>query len=72
MRERQQLGTALSAYDRITRELDDNLALIALGEEEGDDGVIAEAEAALSKLRQEAHTREVEALLGRIEHGVFS
>ncbi len=63
MRERQQLGTSLTAYDRILSELDDNLALIALGEEEGDDGVVAEAEAALNKLRQEAHTREVEALL---------
>jgi peptide chain release factor 2 len=63
MRERQQIETALSAYDRLTRELDDNLALVALGEEEGDEAVVAEAEEALSKLRQEAHTREVEALL---------
>jgi peptide chain release factor 2 len=63
MRERRQLDSALAAYDRITSELDDNLALIALGEEEGDDSIVAEAEAALNKLRQEAHTREVEALL---------
>ena len=63
MRERQQLDTALTAYDRIVRELDDNLALIALGEEEGDESVVAEASAVLSKLRQEAHTSEVEALL---------
>ncbi len=63
MRERQQIETALSAYDRLTRELDDNLTLVALGEEEGDEGIVAEAEVALSKLRQEAHTREVEALL---------
>jgi peptide chain release factor 2 len=63
MRERQQIETALSAYDRLTRELDDNLTLVALGEEEGDEGIVAEAEAALNKLRQEAHTREVEALL---------
>ena len=63
MRERQQLDTALTAYDRIVRELDDNLALIALGEEEGDESVVAEASAVLSKLMQEAHTSEVEALL---------
>jgi len=63
MRERQQIETALSAYDRLTRELDDNLTLVALGEEEGDEGIVAEAEVALNKLRQEAHTREVEALL---------
>jgi peptide chain release factor 2 len=63
MRERQQVEMALAAYDRLTRELDDNLALVTLGEEEGDEGIVAEAEAALRKLRQEAHTREVEALL---------
>jgi protein subunit release factor B len=63
MRERQHIETALSSFDRITRDLDDNIALVALGEEEGDAGIVAEAETALAKLRQEAHTREVEALL---------
>jgi len=63
MRERQQLESALSGFSRLTRELDDNVELVELGEEEGDEGVIAEAEAALMKLRAEAHKREVEALL---------
>ena len=63
MRERQQLEASLTAFDRITRELDDNIELVALGEEEGDEHVVAEAEKALLRLRQEAHTREVEALL---------
>jgi len=63
MRERQQIETALNAFDRIASELDDNLTLAALGEEEGDETIVAEAEGALRKLRQEAHTREVEALL---------
>jgi peptide chain release factor 2 len=63
MRERQQIETALNAFDRILSELDDNLTLVALGEEEGDESIVTEAEAALQKLRQEAHTREVEALL---------
>ena len=63
MRERQQLETALNAFDRLVRELDDNVELVALGEEEGDANVVAEAEKALARLRQEAHTREVEALL---------
>ena len=63
MRERQQLEASLGAFDRIARELDDNVALVALGEEEGDASIVAEAEAALAKLKQEAHTREVEALL---------
>ena len=63
MRERQQLESALGAFDRLQVELDDNLTLVALGEEEGDESIIAEAEEALRKLKQEAHTREVEALL---------
>jgi peptide chain release factor 2 len=63
MRERQQIETALDSFDRIASELDDNLTLVALGEEEGDESIVAEAEAALHKLRQETNTREVEALL---------
>jgi len=63
MRERQQIETALSAFDRLSSELDDNLTLVSLGEEEGDESIVAEAEAALQKLRAETHTREVEALL---------
>ncbi|HBF60300.1 MAG TPA: peptide chain release factor 2, partial [Methyloceanibacter sp.] len=63
MRERQQLEAALGAFDRIQTELDDNVTLVALGEEENDDSIVAEAEESLRKLGQEAHTREVEALL---------
>ncbi|ODR98865.1 peptide chain release factor 2 [Methyloceanibacter methanicus] len=63
MRERQQLEAALGAFDRIQSELDDNLTLVTLGEEENDESIVAEAEESLRKLRQEAHTREVEALL---------
>ena len=63
MRERQQLEASLTAFERIARELDDNIELVALGEEEGDQNVVAEAEKALLRLKQEAHTREVEALL---------
>jgi peptide chain release factor 2 len=63
MRERQQLESALSGFSRLARELDENIGLVELGEEEGDEGVVAEAEAALMKLRAEAHKREVEALL---------
>ena len=33
MRERQQLEASLRAFDRFARELDDNIALVALGEE---------------------------------------
>ena len=63
MRERQQLDGALAGYTRLVRELDDNIELVELGEEEGDESVVSEAELALKKLRAEAHKREVEALL---------
>ena len=63
MRERQQLEAALTSFSRITRELEDNIELASLGEEEGDESVISEAESALKRLRAEAHKREVEALL---------
>lgn len=63
MRERQQLDGALAGFMRLVRELDDNIELVSLGEEEGDEAVISEAETALKKLRSEAHKREVEALL---------
>jgi peptide chain release factor 2 len=63
MRERQQLELALSSYTRFIKDLTDNIDLVALGEEEGDDTIVAEAETALKALRAEAHRREVEALL---------
>ena len=63
MRERQQLEVALTNFTRIKRELDDNIELVSLGEEEGDEAVVLEAESALRKLRTEVHKREVEALL---------
>jgi peptide chain release factor 2 len=63
MRERQQLEASLASFDRIERERDDAIALAELGEEESDEAAVAEGDAALRKLRQEAHTLEVEALL---------
>jgi peptide chain release factor 2 len=63
MRERQQLEGTLAGFTRLVRELDDNIELVSLGEDEGDESVVTEAESALKKLRAEAHKREVEALL---------
>jgi peptide chain release factor 2 len=63
MRERQQLESALVSFERLARDLTENVELVALGEEEGDDTIVAEAEAGLGRLHQEAHKREVEALL---------
>ncbi|XSG82764.1 MAG: peptide chain release factor 2 [Methyloligella sp. ZOD6] len=63
MRERQHLENALTGYDRLERELEDNVALAGLGEEEGDEEVVTEATRALQALLKEAQRREVEALL---------
>jgi peptide chain release factor 2 len=63
LRERTRLERAIEGYRRIEREVDEAIELIGLGEAEGDQGIVAEAEAALEKLRQEAQKRELESLL---------
>ena len=54
---------AIATYEGIKQELADNIELIELGEMEGDDEVIAEAETALKKLAETAAQKELEALL---------
>ena len=63
MRERTRLERAIDSYRRIEREVDEAVELIGLGEAEGVAGIVAEAEANLEKLREEARKREVESLL---------
>ncbi len=63
MRERQALVDSVATYRSIERELDDNVELIEMGEAEGDDEVVREAEAALKGLAEKARARELEALL---------
>ena len=63
MRERDAIEDQLGAIGRIEQELDDQLTLIELGESEKDDKTIAEAEAALRRLKAEVARRELEALL---------
>ena len=63
MRERDALEDRLSAIGRIEQEFSDEVTLIELGESEKDDKTIAEAEAALKKLKVEVARRELEALL---------
>ena len=63
MRERQHLEGSINAYTELETSLNDNLELIALGEEEGDDEVVKEAETSLAALARTAQKREVEALL---------
>ncbi|MBK0397976.1 peptide chain release factor 2 [Limibaculum sp. M0105] len=63
MRERQMLSDAVEGYKELSHSLDDHRELIELGEAEGDDEIVAEAEAALATLREKAAAKEVEALL---------
>jgi peptide chain release factor 2 len=63
MRERTHLDNAMKSYQALERELDDALTLIDLGESEGDQGTVTEAEAQLKNLRARAAKRELESLL---------
>ncbi len=63
MRERQDLLDKIGTYDQISQGLRDNVELIEMGETEGDDEIVSEAEAALKALRQTAGAKELEALL---------
>ena len=63
MRERQGLEDGIAGVKSLTQALEDNIGLIGLGEEEGDESVIAEAEASLRSMQGEAKARQVETLL---------
>ncbi|MBX9451508.1 MAG: peptide chain release factor 2 [Mesorhizobium sp.] len=63
MRERQMLDDGIKGITGLTQSLNDNVELIALGEEEGDQSVISEAEAAIRALRGEVQARQIETLL---------
>jgi peptide chain release factor 2 len=63
MRQRTRLDTALSGFCALEREMAENVELIELGEAEGDQDVVAEAEAALAALAGRAAKMELESLL---------
>jgi peptide chain release factor 2 len=63
MRERQQLEDGISGVKALEKLMSDNIELIELGEEEGDQDVIKEAEDALKALKAEAGRQQVEAML---------
>ena len=63
MQERTALEDQLTAIGRIEQELDDQITMIELGEAEKDRKAVADAEAALHKLKTEVARRELEALL---------
>jgi peptide chain release factor 2 len=63
MRDRQMLVDAMSMHKSIQQELTDTVELIELGEMEGDEEVVAEAEEGLIALALKAMEKELEALL---------
>jgi peptide chain release factor 2 len=63
MRERQGLEENISEIRRLSQSLDDSVQLIELGEEEGDNSIVADAEATIRGLQGEIERRQVEALL---------
>ncbi|MGI9391195.1 MAG: peptide chain release factor 2 [Boseongicola sp.] len=63
MRDRQMLVAAMERYTGMRQELSDHAELIELGEAEGDEGVVQEAEAAIEALETRAAQAELEALL---------
>jgi peptide chain release factor 2 len=69
MRDRQMLSDAIDSYTALAQELKDQRELIELGEAEGDDEVVAEAEVAIRALRDRAAQKEIEALLDQEADG---
>jgi peptide chain release factor 2 len=63
MRKRQDLDARISAVLRLEQTIEDNVGLIELGEIEGDDAIVTEAEKALTKLQVEVAEQELETLL---------
>jgi len=63
MRERQSLDDGVKAVRDLTRALEDNIGLIELGDEEGDQSVVEEAEASIRSMAGEVKARQIETML---------
>jgi len=63
MRERTRLEQAIDSVRAMENEVEDATTLIELGEAEDDEAVVAEAEASLATLKNQAGKRELETLL---------
>ncbi len=63
MRERQHLENSINTIRDIESELAEHTGMIELGEEEGEEAIVAEAEGALAKLNSQMGRRQVAALL---------
>jgi peptide chain release factor 2 len=63
MRERQELDDSINAVKRLSTALQENCDLIEMGEEEGDDTIVADAEQGIRDIGEEVRRRQVETLL---------
>lgn len=63
MKERTKLDGLIKEIDGLQSDLDDNVELIEMGELEGDDDIIKEAEAALMDAKARAGKAELQTLL---------
>jgi len=63
MRERNHLDSQIAGYRELEQSLDDTVDLIELAEEEGDEEVLKEAEAALEPLKNKTDKQQLESLL---------
>jgi peptide chain release factor 2 len=63
MRKRQDLDGRITSVLRLEQTIEDNVGFIELGELEGDQFIVTEAEKALTKLQVEVAERELETLL---------
>jgi peptide chain release factor 2 len=63
MRERTRLEDNLKLIDELSGDMADNVELLEMGEAEGDDGIVSEAEAALVKTHKQAGRAELQTLL---------
>ena len=69
MRKRQDLDLRINGVLKVERSIDDNISLIEMGEAEGDQSIVDEAEKSLVAMRKEVAELELEALLsGEADH----
>jgi peptide chain release factor 2 len=69
MRKRQDLESRINLVRRLEQTIEDNTGLIELGEAEGDQAIVKEAEKALTGLKDEVAKYEIETLLsGEADH----
>lgn len=63
MQERTHLDGAIGAYKSLSQDLEDTLEMIEMGEAEGDDDIVVEAESHLYEIKKIAAKKELESLL---------